>query len=151
MYHYLSVQKCNMTCYKFGMENQIQKYRKRSGLSQEQLAAKLDVTRVTVGRWERHEIEPPRTKLEKAAAIFGCRPVDLLAESSSDDSWKERFYAALAVVLEQTQSMGINLSPPDFITVMNAVLTESGSTEEIKTNGPKLVSHAVILHKDNTL
>ncbi len=49
----------------------IQMLRRRQGLSQEQLAEKLDVTRQTISKWELNQSAPDLTYLCKLSEIFG--------------------------------------------------------------------------------
>ena len=58
-------------------------YRKKTGLTQDQVAEKLDVERETVSRFERGAVIPPIPRLYELADIYGCAVDDLLALSSS--------------------------------------------------------------------
>ncbi len=59
-------------------DNPIAKYRLRVGLTQEQLAAKLGVNKMTVYRWESGESFPRKSKLIAMAEIFNCTPGQLI-------------------------------------------------------------------------
>ena len=47
-------------------------YRKKFGITQEELAEKLDVTRQTVSRWETDSAFPDMEKLLALCTIFDC-------------------------------------------------------------------------------
>ena len=52
--------------------------RKAAGLSQEQLAERLDVSRQAVGKWERGEAVPDLEKTVRLARVFGVSVDSLL-------------------------------------------------------------------------
>lgn len=58
--------------------NRLLEYRKRSGLSQEELAEKLDISRQSVSKWERAEASPDTDNLIELAKIYGVTMDDLL-------------------------------------------------------------------------
>lgn len=55
--------------------------RTRLGLTQGQLASKLNVARETVSRWETGEWEPSSTKIHEMAGIFHCSVDYLLGKT----------------------------------------------------------------------
>ena len=59
------------------MFNKIAKYRKRSKLTQEELATKLDISQSTLSSWESGKLTPSMEYIDKLALIFGCSPFDL--------------------------------------------------------------------------
>ncbi len=65
------------------ISNNIRKLRKEQGLSQEQLAERIGVTRQTVSSWERGTSFPDLGMLEKLAGAFQTAPVRLLDPASS--------------------------------------------------------------------
>lgn len=58
--------------------NRLLEYRKKSGLSQEELAEKLDISRQSVSKWERAEASPDTDNLIELAKIYGVTMDDLL-------------------------------------------------------------------------
>ena len=79
MYCYLEYDIINSTKGEVNMENvnivlaaNILKYRKKSGLSQDELAQKLGVTFQAVSKWENAKAAPDITFLPIMADIFGC-------------------------------------------------------------------------------
>ena len=58
--------------------NRLLEFRKRSGLSQEELAEKLNITRQSVSKWERAESAPDTDNLIELAKIYGVTLDDLL-------------------------------------------------------------------------
>lgn len=60
--------------------------RKKKGLSQESLAALLDVSRQAVSKWETGESEPEVGKLKTLAEVFGVSADWLLDSSESEET-----------------------------------------------------------------
>ena len=58
--------------------NRLLEFRKKSGLSQEELAEKLNITRQSVSKWERAESAPDTDNLIELAKIYGVTLDDLL-------------------------------------------------------------------------
>ena len=58
----------------------LQKLRTRAGLSQDQLAELLDVSRQAVSKWERNEAMPEAEKLVRISRQFGVSTDSLLLE-----------------------------------------------------------------------
>lgn len=52
--------------------NNITNARERMGISQEQLANRLGVSRQTVYRWEKGKAKPPASAIYMMADLFGC-------------------------------------------------------------------------------
>jgi len=59
------------------MFNKVAKYRKKSGLTQIELAEKLDISQSTLSSWESGKLTPSMPHIEQMAKIFGCFPFDL--------------------------------------------------------------------------
>lgn len=51
------------------------------GLSQLELAVSLDVSRPTVSAWEQGLSEPKLCQINKAAAVLGVKPEDLITDN----------------------------------------------------------------------
>ena len=66
--------------------NRLVELRKKSGLSQEELAAKLGLSRQAVSKWERAEASPDTDNLICLAKLYGVSLDDLL---NTDDSVEE--------------------------------------------------------------
>ena len=60
-------------------------YRKRKGLTQEQLAEKLSVTRQTLAKWENGEASPTIDDCIRMADIFDITVNDLAADIAEED------------------------------------------------------------------
>ena len=56
----------------------IAKIRKESGMTQEELAEKLNVTRQAVSSWERERTEPDLATVQKAAEVFDIPAEELI-------------------------------------------------------------------------
>lgn len=63
------------------MGERIQQLRKAAGLSQEQLAEKLDVSRQSVSKWELNDAVPELTKVIALSELFGISVDELLKGS----------------------------------------------------------------------
>lgn len=64
----------------------IQDLRKKSGMSQDTLAEKLEVSRQAVSKWERDEAVPEADKIVRLAKLFGVSTDYLLMEESAPQS-----------------------------------------------------------------
>ena len=65
--------------------NRLVELRKKSGLSQEELAAKLGLSRQAVSKWERAEASPDTDNLICLAKLYGVSLDDLLDTDQSVD------------------------------------------------------------------
>ena len=63
--------------------NQIRLFRTQRGMTQEELAEKLDVSRQTVAKWERGDTLPDVASCVRMADVFGI-PVEMLARGMTD-------------------------------------------------------------------
>ena len=66
--------------------NKLQQMRKKNGLSQEELAAKMGVTRQAVSKWERAESAPDMENLILLAKLYGVTIDELLNTSASPET-----------------------------------------------------------------
>lgn len=64
--------------------------RKKNGLSQEDLAAKLNVSRQSVSKWESNNTYPETDKIVQICNIFDCSMDDLINDNITDLSSMER-------------------------------------------------------------
>ncbi len=67
------------------LNENIRNFRKESGLSQEELAAKIHVVRQTVSKWEKGYSVPDSDLLRRLAIELGVTVSDLLGESGDSD------------------------------------------------------------------
>lgn len=61
--------------------NRLKELRKEKKLTQEELAQKINVTKLTISRWERGERLPKSDKAQELADIFGVNTAYLLGYS----------------------------------------------------------------------
>lgn len=73
---------------KFG--DKLIKLRKKRGLSQEDLASKLNVSRQSVSKWESNNTYPETDKIVQICSIFNCSMDDLINEEIEDIEQVER-------------------------------------------------------------
>lgn len=66
--------------------NRLYQYRRKSGLSQEELAAKLGVSRQAVSKWERAEAEPNTDNLINLSKIYGVTLDELINTDPADSA-----------------------------------------------------------------
>lgn len=59
---------------------QIREYRKRAGMTQAELAARMDVDQSAVSLWEAGKTRPLRKMRERLAKVLGCTVEELLAD-----------------------------------------------------------------------
>ena len=64
----------------------IQQLRKASGLSQEQLAEQLNVSRQSISKWELNDSVPEIDKIVLISSIFSVSTDELLKEDNKDQS-----------------------------------------------------------------
>lgn len=74
----------------FGIK--LQNLRKEQGLSQEALAARLNVSRQSVSKWERDEVYPEIDKLILLSDMFHVSLDYLIKDESSDVEDKDERY-----------------------------------------------------------
>ncbi len=74
------------------LSENIQKYRKQRGWSQEELAVKLSVTRQSISKWELGEAVPEINKIIQMADIFEVSLDDLTGHSSKQHNQKPKHY-----------------------------------------------------------
>lgn len=68
----------------------IQELRRRSGMSQDTLAEKLDVSRQAVSKWERDEAMPETDKIVRIAQVFGVSTDYLLLNAPAQPRFEPR-------------------------------------------------------------
>lgn len=85
---------------KFG-EN-LQKLRKEKGISQEQLAEQLGVTRQSVSKWESGSSYPEMDKLVTICQIFNCDLDSLINKDISQEKNKQEATSVVKTVLTET-------------------------------------------------
>ena len=70
--------------------NRLLKYRKDSGLSQEELAEKIGVSRQAVSKWERSEASPDTDNLIRLAELYGISLDELLTGKKPEAAQEEK-------------------------------------------------------------
>ena len=70
---------------KYEIGNRIRKYRKESGLTQEQLAEKIDVSKSRVSNWEQGINRPDADIIGNICRALNVSPRDLLDVHLTDD------------------------------------------------------------------
>ena len=68
------------------IDEKLQKLRKASGLSQEALADKLNISRQAVSKWESGVSYPETDKLIQMSKIFNCSLDELVNDTETDKS-----------------------------------------------------------------
>lgn len=77
------------------ISDNIQHRRKVKGMTQEELAQQLKVSRQTISKWEMNQANPEISKLVELASLFNCKIDELL----SDDLKKlEEIYSDVKIV-----------------------------------------------------
>lgn len=75
------------------LAEQIRKYRKSSGLTQEALAEKLNTTRQSVSKWEQGSLEPNIQMLNNLAELFGVSLDNLVNGKDGLEDSDDKDYA----------------------------------------------------------
>ena len=60
--------------------------RRKAGLSQEELASRLEVSRQAVSKWETGAADPSTANLLALAKLYGVSPEELLRSAQSEDA-----------------------------------------------------------------
>lgn len=116
--------------------DKIYELRKKSGLSQEELGAKLNVTRQTVSKWELNQTIPDTDKLMEISKLFGLSLDELAGAETKSEPKKEDYIDPqelkprkwLLVVL-------IIIALAIVVVLINKLVTEAkNNSEEEKTN-----------------
>ncbi|MGJ5718938.1 XRE family transcriptional regulator [Staphylococcus arlettae] len=76
------------------LSDQVRKYRKNSGLTQEALAEKLNTTRQSVSKWEQGSLEPNIQMLNHLSALFGISLDELVNGNEKLEKNEDRAYAS---------------------------------------------------------
>lgn len=71
------------------LKDNLTRARKKSGLTQETVAAKLNITRQTLSAWERGLSVPDAESLEKLAAVYDVSVFELLGSGTADKEDRE--------------------------------------------------------------
>lgn len=87
--------------------NAIAKHRKAAGITQAELAEKLDLSNDAVSRLERGNIGLSVLRLFELAEIFGCETVDLLVDGSSRPRDQARQLEQLLSRLSDEKRIGL--------------------------------------------
>lgn len=74
------------------LAEQIRKYRKNSGLTQEALAEKLNTTRQSVSKWEQGSLEPNIQMLNNLAKLFDVSLDNLVNGKDELEGTDDKFY-----------------------------------------------------------
>jgi len=92
--------------------NRLYEYRKKMGLSQEELAAKIGVSRQAVSKWERAEASPDTDNLIELAKIYGMTLDELLMgkEDAPEESAQATGDAQAEDPADGTNSEGFTVS-----------------------------------------
>lgn len=62
----------------------LRRLRSRAGLTQQEIADKLDVSRVAIGQWESEKSMPRKANLEQLADLFDTTVADLMGEDATE-------------------------------------------------------------------
>ena len=79
----------------------IKQLRKKRGITQEELAAQLEVHENTIRMWEKGSRSPRISDIKRLCEIFQCTESELLSESPDVDNWE------LRLVVSKTNEGGI--------------------------------------------
>ena len=89
----------------------IKKFRKDFGISQEELAEKLGVTKQNIASWESNETQPSLDSIIAISKMFNVSTDMLLVENESviaDDTAKNKDKTDTSSALSNNKSVGLN-------------------------------------------
>ena len=95
--------------------NRLYQYRKKMGISQEELAEKIGVSRQAVSKWERAEASPDTDNLIELAHVYGVT-LDELLQGQTEPAAEETAAEEDADASEQSEESprrGINFDSED--------------------------------------
>lgn len=129
---------------------QIRKYRKRLGLTQQQLGKGIGVSREMVSRYERGA-SSPMGKIDKIATSLKVTPIDLLTDGESaarevSTASQVPLFTTMPRGFDFTKKVGYYYSAPEWITKVDAeAFAVDPSIVEVKSvqvsgNGPLYIS-----------
>ena len=83
--------------------NRLLEFRKKSGLSQEELADKLNISRQSVSKWERAESCPDTDNLIELAKIYNVTLDELINVDKpvNNETKKEEFSSDIKIINEE--------------------------------------------------
>ena len=129
------------------LDENIKQLRKAKGLSQEELAIKLNVVRQTVSKWENGLSVPDSSMLISLADEFGVSVSDLLGEAISESASDE-----LRAISEKLEVINLQLSNRHSSKVKTirwlliSLCAINGSYMDWNYNNPELAVAGTILH-----
>ncbi len=138
--------------------NRLQKLRKENGLSQEQLAEKLGISRQAVSKWERAESSPDTDNLICLAKLYGITidellktsegPVILEEDEEKDNYGKENILHSISlfviVISYYVLGVTLNLWHPAWILFL-FIPINSSLIEAIKWKNPHNFAYPVFV------
>lgn len=86
------------------MANRLLEYRKKSGLSQEELAEKLNISRQSVSKWERAEASPDTDNLIQLSKIYGVS-IDDLINVDKDINYESNHNKQYKIIVEENDDL----------------------------------------------
>jgi transcriptional regulator with XRE-family HTH domain len=110
------------------MGNRIREYRKRAGLTMNDLAPRIGMTQGNLSKLERGEIGYTQYTLESLARELNCRPVDLISEGGETGKIDEPLLATvLAAVFERVRDINLRLEPQALAAICTHVYQEAAA------------------------
>ena len=133
--------------------NRLMQYRKKAGLSQEELADKLGVSRQAVSKWECAESSPDTDNLIALAKIYGVTLDDLLNEDNAEPKKDAKEEKSKGIHIKDdegnevhVENVNIHLKDDEG----NEVHVGSDGVEIIdNSTGEKIKKNINLHHKDN--
>lgn len=110
----------------------ITKLRKQSGMTQDELAEKLFVTRQTVSGWENGRTQPNLDILSDLAVALGCSPLDIIG-ANKNKMTRELFVALIYDNESMFYETAIGILESDYfceIAIKNTILYAFGKMEK---------------------
>ncbi|MBQ8465315.1 MAG: helix-turn-helix transcriptional regulator [Alphaproteobacteria bacterium] len=115
------------------IKNNIRKLRKVAGLTQEQLAEKIGISQVHLGRLENNARSMDLEQVESIAAALGVKPIDILPPSWQEEQITPEEREILRMIRKSTAPQSVdnnNISTP----ADNAKLPAQSSQPPQKSN-----------------
>ena len=131
----------------------IVRLRKISGMTQDELAEKLFVTRQTVSGWENGRTQPNLDMLSDLSAAINCSPLDII-DTKKNKMTREIFVALIYDNESSFYEIAVSILQSDYlceIAIKNTILFAFGKMEEFGVDSFREKFDEILVEECNKL